>query len=257
MSGIKRLFWDIETSPNIHYSWKAGSKIFLSHDSILKERTIICIGYKWQHEKRSHCITWNYWDDKELIQEFTTIANQADELVAHYGDKFDLKWFKGRNLIHGLPPLPDYKTVDTYKIASKHFYLNSYKLDYLAYILTGKRKIKTDYDLWKSVCNDNNPKSLAKMAKYCKMDAYLVQSVWEELSAYQVPSVHSGVLSGLDRWTCPHCSSEEVILSKTRSTSKGIIQRQMQCSSCHRYYTVSDPVYAKCLMAKSREVCNV
>ena len=257
MDGIKRLFWDIETSPNIHYSWRSGSKVYLGHDSILQERTIICIGYKWEHQKKVNCITWNHWDDKELIKEFTSIANQADELVAHYGDKFDLRWFKGRNLINGLPPLPDYRTVDTYKVASKHFYLNSYKLDYLANILFGEHKIRTDYELWKSICKNNDPKSLDKMVRYCKKDVELLQKVWEKLSEYQVPSVHSGVLSGLDRWTCPHCGSEEVALSKTRATPKGIVQRQMQCNHCHRYYTIANPVYARYLLAKHREADHV
>ena len=33
---IKRLFWDIETSPNVVLSWRIGYKINLDHDNILQ-----------------------------------------------------------------------------------------------------------------------------------------------------------------------------------------------------------------------------
>ena len=47
MKKIKRLFFDIETSPNIGLFWTAGYKLNISPDSIIKERAIICICYKW------------------------------------------------------------------------------------------------------------------------------------------------------------------------------------------------------------------
>jgi len=256
MSVVKRLFWDIETSPNIHYSWRAGNKVFLSHDSILQERVIICIGYKWEHERKTNCLVWDHWDDSNIIKEFTKIANEADELVAHFGDRFDMRWFKGRNLINRLPPLPDYKTVDTCKIASKHFYLNSNKLDYLAQILFGEGKIKTEFGLWKKICKTNDKTSLDRMVRYCKKDVILLERVWKELEKYDAPKTHAGVIDGLDRWTCPGCGSKEVALNKTRTTSKGIIQKQMQCNDCHRYYSIADSVFTRYLVAKNRENSN-
>ena len=242
---IRRLFWDIETSPNIHYAWGAGRKVFLGPDSIIKERNIICICYKWAGESKVHDLVWEPWDDRELVKQFAPIANEADELVAHNGDKFDIRWFNGRNLIHGLDPLPQYKTIDTYKIAAKHFKLNSYKLDYLAQVLFGDKKIKTDFDLWKDVClhHDGAQKALDKMVRYCRKDVKLLERVYNELAAYDTPKTHAGVFGGGERWTCPHCGSDDVALSKTRVTPKGMKQRQMQCKSCRRYYTIANNVY--------------
>ena len=50
MSDIKRkrLFFDIETSPNIGFFWSSGYKINIPFENILKERAIICIAYKYQ-----------------------------------------------------------------------------------------------------------------------------------------------------------------------------------------------------------------
>ena len=43
MHNIKRLFFDIETSPNIGYFWRAGYKLNIGADNIIEERKIICI----------------------------------------------------------------------------------------------------------------------------------------------------------------------------------------------------------------------
>jgi hypothetical protein len=250
MSEIKRLFFDLEVSPNVHLSWRAGNKVFLSHDSIVKERAIICVCYSWNDEEEIHHITWNNGNDKELVVKLSRIMNEADEIVAHYGDKFDIKWLKGRNLIHKLPPLPEYNSVDTYKIASKHFYLNSYKLDYLGEILFSERKIDVPYSLWKRITLDNEPSAMDEMVTYCKQDVRLLRRVYRELVKYDTPKTHIGVHNGLDRWTCPHCGSDNVYLSKTRVTPKGMKHRQMQCKDCARYYSIVNSLYKNYLEAK-------
>ena len=250
MGGIKRLFWDIETSPNIMFSWRAGYKLNLTHDNIIQERAIICICYKWEGEEEVNSIQWDRGDDRELVKEFSEVAAEADEMVAHNGNKFDLKWFNTRNLIHNLPPIPQYKTVDTLTIARKHFYLNSNRLDYLGKILLREGKINTNFDLWKRICLDNEPSAMREMVQYCKKDVELLERIWRKLAPYDTPKTHAGVFAGLDRWTCPHCASENVKVSKTRPTPKGIVQKQMQCKDCHRYYTIANKVYKDYVVAK-------
>lgn len=250
MTGIKRLFYDIETSPNIVFSWRTGSKIFIDHSNIIQERAIICICYKWENKGKVYSLTWDNGSDKKLLKQFIEVISEADELVAHNGDKFDLRWINARTLIHGFDPIPHHKTVDTLKIARKHFYLNSNKLDYLSNLLLGEGKINTDFSLWKEVCLNKSDKALSSMVKYCKRDVELLERVYRKLINYDLPSTHVGVLNGLDRWTCPYCGSDEVKLSKTRPTPKGILQRQMQCKKCARYYSVCDSVYKDYLVAK-------
>jgi hypothetical protein len=59
MAKIKRLFFDIETSPNVGFFWTAGYKQNISHDNIIKERAIICICYKWAGEDKIYSLTWD------------------------------------------------------------------------------------------------------------------------------------------------------------------------------------------------------
>jgi hypothetical protein len=253
---IRRLFWDIETSPNIVFSWRCGSKIFVSHDSIIRERAIICICYKWEDKKKVHALTWDDGDDRRLVQEFAAVMEEADEMVAHNGDHFDLRWFNARNLIHDLPPIPKAKTIDTLKIAQSQFYMNSNRLDYLGKILLGEGKIQTDFDLWQRIVLHDDEKALNEMVRYCKKDVELLERVWGKLRDYAPVKTHAAVLATGDpknRWMCPYCASGRVKKSKTRATATGMVQHQMHCRACGRYYTVADKVFTYYLKEKLAE----
>ncbi len=78
MSKIKRLFFDIETSPNIGLFWSAGYKKTISPDNIIKERAIICICYKWEGKPKVYSLQWDKNKcDKAMIKSFLKVLNQA------------------------------------------------------------------------------------------------------------------------------------------------------------------------------------
>lgn len=242
---VRRLFYDIETSPNVVLSWRIGYKINLDHSNILKERAIITIGYKWEDEKTAHVLTWDEnQDDKAMLVRFLEIANQADELVAHNGDGFDMPWFKTRCIFHGLQPMPDYKTVDTLAWARRKFYFNSNKLDYIAQYLGLGAKIKTEFGLWKEIVLNRDAAALKRMCDYCAKDVLLLQEVWARLSELVAPKTHVGVLAGGERWSSPYSGSTNVHLSKTKVTAGGTKQYQMRDSDTGRYYTIGAAAYA-------------
>ena len=236
---MKRLFWDIETSPNVVLSWRVGYKIRIDCDNILKERAIICIGYKWQHEKTPHCLEWNKGDDKEMILRFLEIAQDADELVAQNGDSFDLPWFKTRCLFHGVKSLPKFRTADTLQWAKRNLYFNSNKLDYMASYLGIGHKIHTDFKLWKDIVLNNCPNAMKKMTTYCMQDVVLLQKVWERLNMVVSPKIHNAVLLGGEKWQCPRCVSDSVQSRGKSVTAAGTIQHRMQCLKCGGWYMIN------------------
>ena len=131
----RRLYFDIETSPNIGLFWSAGYKQTIDYSNIIQERAIICICYKWEDEKEVSYLTWDKKQcDKKMLQEFIKVANTADELIGHNGDKFDLAWIRTRSLLHKIDMFPTYKTVDTLKISRSKFRFNSNRLNYIAQI---------------------------------------------------------------------------------------------------------------------------
>ena len=67
----KRLFFDIEVSPNIVFSWRSGYRLNIDPDNIIEERKIICVCWKWEGKDEIHSLTWDKkQDDKKLLKDF-------------------------------------------------------------------------------------------------------------------------------------------------------------------------------------------
>ena len=246
---IRRLIWDIETSPNIGAFWRAGFKVRIAPENIIRERAIICISYKWEGESQVYSLRWRKGCDKQLLKTFMKVALQADELVAHNGDRYDIKWIAARCLIHGLEAYPEWKTVDTLAIARRRFELNSYRLDYIAQLLLGKGegKIKTEFAWWLNITLNNCEESLDKMVHYCEKDVVILERVWKRLEPFHKPKSHAGVMAGEDRWTCPWSGSTNVVKSKTRVTTAGTVRHEMISKDFNpkRYFTINDAAYSR------------
>jgi len=237
----KRLYFDIETSPNIGFFWTAGFKLNISTESIIKERAIICICYKWEEDKVTHSLNWDSkQNDKKMLQDFIKVANEADELVGHNGDKFDLSWVRTRCLFHRLEMFPTYVTIDTLKVARSKFKFNSNKLNYIAKYLGIGQKIHTDYDLWKDIVLNKDKDAMDKMIKYCKMDVILLEKVHKELSLHIPAKTHYGIIFGGDRGSCPECGSDDIVRNNKRVTATGLVKVQMRCKTCGKMHTKTD-----------------
>jgi DNA polymerase elongation subunit (family B) len=233
----RRLFFDIEVSPNIGMFWEAGYKKNISHENIIKERAIICICYKWEDDKDVMFLQWDSkQSDKKMLEQFVKITNQADELVGHNGDRFDLSWIRTRCLFHKIQMFPNYTTIDTLKISRSKFKFNSNKLDYIAQFLGMGKKIHTDFSLWTNILLNKDKVAMAKMIKYCKMDVILLEKVYKQLSSHIMPKTHYGVIFGGDRSECPECGSDEYIKIGTRVTATGVRHQRKQCKTCNKFY---------------------
>lgn len=243
---IKRLFLDIETSPNLVTSWRIGRKINIDCDNIVKERAVICAAWSWDGEDEVHHARWTKGqDDKVVLVPLLAAINEADELVYQNGDRFDLPWTRTRCLFHGIRTQPGYRAVDTLKIARRLFYFNSNKLDYIARFLGIGAKIKTEFGLWKDVVLKNDQVALERMVVYCIGDITLLKRVWKRLSEIAPHKTHVGVLAGGEKWSCAHCGGEKVRLSKRRVTAAGAQQYSMQCTKvgCGGYYSIGAAAY--------------
>lgn len=245
---FKRLFFDIETSPNIGFFWRAGYKLNIGPDNIIHERAIICICWKWEHEKKVHYLKWdNNQCDKQMLIDFMETVNEASQIVGHNGDRYDLAFFRTRCIYHAIELSPYIDTVDTLKIArSQLFMFNSNKLDYLGKFLKVGEKIDTGgFGLWTSIVLAKCEKSMNKMVKYCKQDVLLLEKVFKRLMPYSKHGIHKGVYEGGEKWECPGCGTTNVNSKGPRVTAKGIITRRMKCleDTCKQQYVVNNTVW--------------
>lgn len=238
----KRLYLDIETSPNIGMFWEAGFKKTIDYSNIIHERSIICICYKWEGKKEVHALMWDKkQSDKKMLSDFMKVAVEADELVGHNIKKFDMPWVRTRCLLYGIKVPHDLNILDTLTIAKTKFRFNSNRLNYIGKFLGRGEKIKTDFNLWKEVCLNNSRTSLDKMVRYCKRDVTLLEQVYTMMSSYVKTNVHWGMLSegerASDKYGCRNCGSDDLVKSKKIFTAAGTEKAQYQCKTCHHYST--------------------
>jgi uncharacterized protein YprB with RNaseH-like and TPR domain len=237
----KRLFFDIETSPNIGLFWEAGYKKNIDYSNIIQERAIICICYKWEDDKDVYSLQWDSkQNDKAMLLKFVEVANTASELVGHNGDKFDLAWIRTRCLFHGIQMFPTYTTIDTLKIARSKFKFNSNRLNYIADFLGLGQKIKTEFNLWKDILLHKDKDAMEAMIKYCKKDVILLEKVFKHLNTHIEAKTHYGVLFGQYKGTCPECGSDDLSKAGTRTTATGVVKFKYQCNTCNKYHSKTD-----------------
>lgn len=247
---MKRLFFDIETSPNIGYFWRTGYRLRIGPENIIGERKIICASWKWEGEDEVHSITWKknpkglkglMKDDKDkrVVKKIAKLLNEADEVVGHNGDKFDINWVRGRCIQFEIPLTPRIICQDTYKLARRYLNINNYKLDYIAQYLNIGQKLETGgFDLWVETVEGNN-EALETMVKYCEQDVLLLEKVWNRMQPYVPAKSHT---TGRPS-ECPECGSENVHIHKRRRTASGYKKIQFKCKDCGKYHSIAESRY--------------
>lgn len=246
---IKRLFLDIETS---YYELKIktfslrNNIRFFDPKCIEKEKQIICIAYKWQYENEVHALDWRM-GEKQMLKQFIDIIGDADELIGHNLENFDIKELRTRALYHGALMFPNYRTLDTLKKSRQYFNFASNKLDYIAnYLNVGRKLDHEGFDLWEKVVNGDE-KALEHMINYCINDVVILEDSFFVLSPFINHNNNFAVLTGGKKWHCPECASKDVKMFRTYSTPMGIVRREMKCNNCKKQYRISNKTYLSML----------
>lgn len=244
----KILIYDIETSYNIGKFWRAGYNLSINPGDIIHERAIICVSYKWLGEEQVYNLTWdNNQCDKFLLEQFIPILDEADMIVAHNGDRYDLKFIKTRALKHNLKMLINYKQFDTLKVAKAKFMFNSNKLDYISKFLGAEGKISTNMKLWDDIILRKCPKALIEMLNYCDEDVRQLEVVYNALVSWENPKFHAGVLNGKIKQTSPITGSINIEEVKIVTTNSGTIKHIMRDVDTNRLFEMSHTNYLKYL----------
>ena len=244
----KILIYDIETSYNIGKFWRAGYNLNINPGDIIHERAIICISYKWLGEEQVYNLTWDKNQcDKFLLEQFIPILDEADMIVAHNGDRYDLKFIKTRALKHNLKMLINYKQFDTLKVAKAKFMFNSNKLDYISKFLGAEGKISTEMKLWDDIILRKCPKALIQMLDYCDEDVRQLEVVYNALVSWENPKFHAGVLNGKTKQTSPITGSVNIEHIKEMITNSGTIKHIMRDLDTDRLFEMSNTNYLKFL----------
>ena len=240
------LIYDIETSYNIVKAWSCGWNKTIKYADVLQEKKIICISYKWYGEDETYTLAWDSnQNDKFLLEQFIPVLNEADMIVAHNGDRYDLKFIKTRAVIHGLPMMINYKQFDTLKVAKKKFNFPQNTLNTIASVLGLELKNSTNMALWDSVILSQDPDALQEMIDYCEQDVKVLEQVFEKLMYWESPKFHLGALQGKEKYTSPITGGLNLEYVKTVSTTYGTLKYIMKDLDTGRNFEMSATNYRK------------
>lgn len=233
----KILFWDVEVAPILGTFWglfqPAGH-----HENIVEDWWIICGAWKFAGGKTESVAIKRPGNDKAVVKKLRDVLSQADIIVHHNGDKFDIKKLNARLIYYGFDPLPLIPTVDTLKEVRKIAKFSSNKLDYLGKVLLGQGKIHVDPSLWHGVRN-NDKTALEDMVTYNKMDVEVLEGVYNYLRPYMKTHPHVGAIEGKERTeSCNKCGSTELKKNGLRFTAAGLKKQELQCKCCGAYMRV-------------------
>lgn len=225
----KILIFDTEIAPILAYVWKRYEANVVH---VLKEQEMLCYAYKWLGGKTQVVTLRDFTGKREykLVKSLRDLIEQADIIIAHNGDSFDLKITNTRIIYHGLPPIPEIKTVDTLKLARRHFKFSSNKLGDLGEFLGLGGKVKHEgFDLWLGCMNDNE-KSWKTMIRYNKQDVDLLEKVYLKIRPFVKNHPNLNIYQKTT-YSCPKCGSDKIVKWGFHYLKKKVQQRY-RCKNC-------------------------
>lgn len=237
----KILIMDIETAPLKAYIWKRW-KENISLDQTISEWFMFCWSAKWlfSAETMSNCVTPKESlneDDSRIVKSLWKLIDEADIIITHNGDRFDIPKMNSRFLLAGLPPTTSYFSIDTKKISCTQFGFSSNKLDALAGYFGIEHKLDTNFNLWKR-CLEGDKEALNYMETYNKKDVEILEEVYLKLRPWIKNHPNIGNFLELDTPVCSNCGHTEVDKLEDKyyytSVGKYSIYRCPKCGAMSR-----------------------
>lgn len=217
MGEYKIAVLDVETTPFEGFSWGKFEQTIIE---FTRYQVIMSFAVKWVGDKGPPtCIALpdfkktyknDPFDDTEVTRVLFDVLSEADLLVGHNLDRFDLRKINARLIKNGSHPPSPYKTFDTLKAARRHFNFPSNKLGDLATYLDcpyGGKIQHEGFGLW-GKCMNGDLAAWARMMKYNVQDVRINEWLYHKLAPW---SRHPNItLTGNVSNACPACGSRKV-----------------------------------------------
>lgn len=237
---LKILLIDLELSYAIYYAFPSKREQFLSPKNIIHHQFCPCASWKWLHETSKYSIKItddqkrfkkNFRDDYIVAKKLHDLMTEADVIIAHNGDNFDIKHANTLFSNHGLGPVPETKSLDTLKAARKYFAFAGNDLDSLSKRFGGTGK--SEKPDWQKM-TDGDEVEINKGAKYCTKDVMELERVFINIRPYMKNLVkirdkkepnHYGIIC------CDACGSKRIQSRGLGGVATKVYPR-IVCSEC-------------------------
>jgi DNA polymerase elongation subunit (family B) len=229
----KILLIDIETSPIVATTWGIYEQNIIWKE---EEWHITCFGYKWLGDDKVQTVGLPDFkrykkdprNDYDVVNEIRKLFDEADIIVAHNGDEFDIKKSQARMAFHHMKPPSFFLSVDTKKVAKKHFKFDSNSLkSLLEYFAIGHKLETGGHQLWRDV-RDGKPEAWKKMRTYCAGDITGLEAVYLHMR----PWMTNHPIVSVTVEDCPKCGSGKLLKDGIYRSASGLNYQKWECQSC-------------------------
>lgn len=237
---INFLFLDTELALTTYYAYGSRKPQYLPASRIRDRKFMPCAAWGWRHETSIYSAATiddekqfkkNYRNDYIVAKKLFDVMEQADVIIGHNFDGFDMKEINRIFSLHGVGVLPDIRTIDTLKVARKYFAFEGNSLRDLADLFGIEQKL--DAPDWIAVV-EGDRKETEYAVKYCKRDVKVLKKVFERLVPFiknlpKVPRKHMPE-------NCDACGSGLLKNHGTRFDGRSyyIDIRCLECKHPHR-----------------------
>lgn len=231
----KIVLLDIETMPNLVRTWRKWDQnvIWYERHGYLWSISSKLLGEKKVTHKNITDFTLykkDKYSDKALVEYIWKLLDEADIVIAHNGNAFDLKTITGRFVHYRLPPPSPYKKIDTKLLYKMYLNEDSNSLKDIAKKHDLPMKLETGGEkLWED-CERGNRKAINKMKEYNDQDVITLEAAYLLVLPYVTNHPNQNLFNDTSH-SCPNCGSEKTQKRGVATTRTRKYQRY-QCSSC-------------------------
>jgi hypothetical protein len=237
--GPRILLFDIETAPALVWVWNQWNTNVIATEA---DWYILCFAYRWYGEDETHFVSI-YQDprfrsdttnDKFVVKRLHEVLDEADVVIAHNGDAFDIRKTNARFIYYGMDPVSPYTSIDTKKESQRYLANYSNSLKELARLHDLTRKMENEgFSLWRR-CMAGNSEAWKTMETYNRTDIIALEEWYVKL----IPWIgHPGKGGGVNQalWgeegatICPKCGARDTLIKRGFHRTKVSVFQTMQC----------------------------
>ena len=251
---MKKLFIDIETAPNLVYTWGLFNQN-VGLEQIVAPGYTLCWAAQWDHEKKV-IFSSKYHDGEEaMLKGIYHLLDEADVVIHYNGRRFDVPILNKDFVRHHLPPPDSYSQIDLLQTVRSRFRFASNKLDFVSQFLGLDAKYEhKGMQLWTG-CMAGEEKSWNIMKKYNIQDVKMLPKFYKQILPWIQDHPNEGLYIDEDVQVCTNCGSDDIKMNGVERLSTQTYQRY-RCNNCgtplRGRSTILSPAKRKTILTSSK-----
>jgi uncharacterized protein YprB with RNaseH-like and TPR domain len=229
------LFYDIETTPLLGYTWRQYDTNIIA-GGLVQDWKLATVAWAWGDGK-VRSLPGEYPNDSVLVDLTWELFDQADIVVAHNGNSFDQRKARARMIAaEKLPPTP-YHEVDTMREAKKVGSWTSAGLAYLVEHLSLEHKLQSGgFQTWLGYMAGDR-KATNQLLTYNEGDVVSLRELYYRLRPWMTTGHPNLGLWHEGQLVCTNCASPDVVRRGYQQTRVSRFQRYV-CNNCGKWSRV-------------------